>query len=77
MNTIVEGQEGTLCLMDDIFVFGKTKAEHNKRLFAVLEQLQKVGVTLNIDKCEFWHDKLTYLGHIVSKEGISPDPTKA
>ena len=76
MNAIVEGYEGTLCLMDDILVFGKTKAEHDKRPFAVLEQLQKAGVTLNTDKCEFWRDKLTFLGHIVSKEGISPDPTK-
>ena len=76
MNAIVEDYGGTLYLMDDILVFGKTKAEHDKRLFAVLEQLQKAGVTLNTDKCEFWRNKLTFLDHIVSKEGILPDPTK-
>ena len=62
--------------MDDVLVFGRTKAEHDKRLFAVLQQIQKAGITLNTDKCEFWCDKLTFLGHIVSKQGISPDPAK-
>ena len=60
--------------MDDVLVFGKTKAKHDKRLFAVLQRFQNAGITLNTDKCEFWRDKLTFLGHIVSKEGISPDP---
>ena len=62
--------------MDNVLVFGKTKAEHNKRLFAVLQQFQNAGITLNTDKCEFWRYKLTFLGHIVNKEGISPDPAK-
>ena len=57
-------------------MFGITKAEHDKRLCAVLQQIQKAGITLNTDKCEFWRDRLTFLGHIVSKEGISPDPAK-
>ena len=76
MSAILEGLEGVLCLMDDVLVFGKTKVEHDKRLFAVLQQIQKAGITLNTDKCEFWHDKLTFLGYVVSKEGISPDPAK-
>ena len=76
MSAILEGLEGVLCVMDDVLVFGKTKAEHDKRLFAVLQQIQKTGITLNTDKCEFWHDKLTFLGHVVNKEGISPDPAK-
>ena len=76
IGVILEGLEGVLCLMDDVLVFGKTKAEHDKRLFAVLQRVQNAGITLNTDKCEFWHDKLTFLGHIISKEGISPDPVK-
>ena len=76
ISAILEGLEGVLCLMDDVLVFGKTKTEHDKILFAVLQRFQNVGITLNMDKCEFWRDKLTFLGHIVSKEGISPDPAK-
>ena len=75
---ILEGLEGVLCLMDDVLVFGRTKSEHDKKLFAVLQRFQNAGITLNTDKCKFWHDKLTFLGHIciVCKEGISPDPVK-
>ena len=76
IGAILEGLEGVLCLMDDVLVFSRTKAEHDKKLFAVLQRFQNAGITLNTDKCEFWHDKLTFLGHIVSKEGISPDPAK-
>ena len=41
-----------------------------------MNQIQQPGVTLNTDKCEFWRDELTFLGHVVSKQGISPDPDK-
>jgi len=37
---------------------------------------EQAGVTLNAEKCEFWKDKLTFLGHVISKQGISPDPDK-
>ena len=76
MSAILAGLEGVLCLMDDILVFGKDRAEHDKRLYMAMNQVQQAGVTLNAEKCEFWKDKLTFLGHIVSKQGISPDPDK-
>ena len=31
---------------------------------------------LNTEKCKFWCDKVTFLGHVISKNGISPDPAK-
>ena len=73
MSSILEGLQGVLCLIDDI---RRDKEQHNKRLFAALERIQKAGVTLNAEKCEFWCDKLNFLGHIISKNGISPDPAK-
>ena len=76
MSTILTGLEGVLCLMDDILVFSKDRAEHDKRLHNVMNRIQQAGVTLNTDKCEFWRDELTFLGHVVSKHGTSPDPDK-
>ena len=76
MSEILEGLQGVLCLIDDILIFGKDKEQHDERLFAVLERIQKAGVTLNAEKCEFWCDKLKFLGHIISKNGISPNPDK-
>jgi len=67
MNTILAGLEGVLCLIDDILVFGKDCADHDKRLHNVMKWIQQAGVTLNTDKCEFWRDELTFFGHVVSK----------
>ena len=53
MSEILTGLEGVLCLIDDVFVFGKDQQEHDARLKAVLERLRSKGVTLNLDKCEF------------------------
>ena len=49
INTILEGLDGVICLMDDILVFGKD----NKELNRVLQRLQQKSVTLNREKCEF------------------------
>ena len=76
MSTILKGLQGVLCLIDDILIFGKDKEQHDERLFAALERIQKAGVTLNAEKCKFWCDKLKVLGHVISKNTISPDPEK-
>ena len=41
-----------------------------------MERLQESNPQLNLDKCEFLRKEVCYLGHILSKEGISPDPRK-
>ena len=76
MSAILAGLGGVFCLMDDILVFGKDCVEHDKRLYMAMSQIQQAELTLNAEKCEFWKDKLTFLGHIISKQSISPDPDK-
>ena len=76
MNTTLEGIPGVLCHMDDILVYGKDDQEHDNRLKAVLERIKEVGITLNPIKCEFARTTLTFLGHVIDHEGISPDPAK-
>ena len=76
MNEILSGLPGALCLIDDILIYGSTQAEHDKNLQAVLERIQSAGVTLNKEKCEFGKTIIKFLGHIISPEGISPDPQK-
>ena len=76
MASILDGLEGVSNLMDDICVSGRSQEEHDSRLHAVLSRLREVGVTLNPDKCEFSVCSMTYLGHLVSEHGISPDPGK-
>ena len=62
--------------IDDIIVFSKTPEEHLVRLRAVLEQLKKAELKLKPSKCEFFKQELTYLGHVVSKNGIQTDSKK-
>ena len=63
-------------MLDDTIVFGQTKEEHDLRLKAALERVQRAGVTLNKEKCEFGKEKLTFLGHLVDSQGIQADPEK-
>ena len=53
--------------LDDIIVFSKTLEEHLMRLWAVFEKLKKVELKLKPSKSEFFKQKLTHLGHIISK----------
>ena len=48
METILTGQEGVLCHIDDVLIFGRTQQEHDARLHAALQAIQSAGVTLNI-----------------------------
>ena len=62
--------------MDDILIFSRDNKEHERSLTAVLERLKTNGVTLNMEKCEFFKSELTFLGHRIDTDGIKPDPDK-
>jgi len=76
MEAILAGQEGVLCHMDDVLIFGRTQQEHDTRLHAALQKIQAAGATLNQEKCQFYRDRLTFVGHVIDKKGVSPDPHK-
>nr|XP_057906640.1 uncharacterized protein LOC131104002 [Doryrhamphus excisus]XP_057906648.1 uncharacterized protein LOC131104002 [Doryrhamphus excisus] len=65
-----------LVYLDDLIVFGRTLEEHEERLLKVLDRLAEVGLKISVDKCQFCLPKVQYLGHIVSADGVSPDPAK-
>ncbi|CAF2145939.1 unnamed protein product [Rotaria magnacalcarata] len=60
--------------LDDIIVYSSSFNDHLHHIELVLEQIQQSGLTLKRNKCQFCKTHLKYLGHIVSKEGIRPDP---
>ena len=62
--------------LDDVIVFSKTPDEHLERLGVVFQKLREAGLKLKPTKCEFFKDRIAYLGHIVSKAGIETDPKK-
>lgn len=72
MDQILAHCEGVVDFADDIFVWGKDKKEHGRRLHQVLQVLSEKGVTLNPKKCSFGVEKIKFLGHEVSSKGILP-----
>ena len=62
--------------MDDIVIYGKSLEDHANKLKALLGRLKQAGLTLHAEKCHFLEKQITYLGHIVSEEGVKPDPVK-
>ena len=65
-----------LIFLDDVLIFSDTFEEHIVKLEAVFSRLKQHGLKLKASKCEFFESQITYLGHIVSKEGIQTDPQK-
>ncbi|GFW82954.1 retrovirus-related Pol polyprotein from transposon 297 [Trichonephila clavipes] len=64
-----------LCYLDDIIVFSETFEDHLIRLRLVLKCLQEAGLKLNSKKCLLL-PKVKILGHLVSSNGVRPDPDK-
>ena len=62
--------------LDDIIVFSDSLREHLHRFRGVFAKLDKAGLKLKPNKCEFFKTRITYLGHIVSSDGIETDPKK-
>ena len=57
--------------LDDILIYSKTKAEHLKHLRSVLALLRQHGLYVKLSKCSFMQEETEFLGHTVSKHGIS------
>ena len=76
MSELLSGLEEVLCQMDDVLIFGKDEVEHDRRLEAALRRIQDAGATLNPQKCEFRKRKITFLGNVIDKNGITADPEK-
>ena len=73
---IFEHMPGVETSMDDILVYGKTRKEHDERLFMVLKACREANLKLNRNKCEFGKTSVLYMGDIVSVKGLQPDPQK-
>ena len=65
-----------LIYLDDIIIFSSNIEEHLEKLQAVFQRLSNNNLKLKGSKCEFFKSQVSYLGHIVSEEGILTDPAK-
>ncbi|XP_016679235.1 uncharacterized protein [Gossypium hirsutum] len=78
MNHVLRSFIGKFCVMyfDDILVYSKTLQDHVEHLRAVLQTLREERLYGNVEKCVFCIDRLTFLGYIVSAQGVEVDHEK-
>ena len=65
-----------MVFIDDILVYSKDVQEHEQHLRIVLWISREKKLFAKLSKCDFWLKEVSFLGHIVSAEGIRVDPPK-
>lgn len=62
--------------IDDILVYSENAEDHKEYQRVVLTRLQEHKLYAKFSKCKFWLKKVSFLGHVLSEDGISVDPSK-
>jgi hypothetical protein len=62
--------------INDILIYSKNREDHKRHLQTVLGRLRAHQLYAKLSKCEFWLEKVAFLGHILTIEGIEVDPSK-
>ncbi len=78
MQHVLAGMEWNDCFvyLDDILIVSKDLEEHLEHLREVFERLRRAGLKLKPKKCHLLQESVHFLGHVISKDGIRPDPAK-
>ena len=66
----------TVVFIDDVLVYSKCKEEHEEHLRTSLQLLRDNQLYAKLSKCEFWQEQVAFLGHVISKEGLTVDSSK-
>jgi len=65
-----------IVFFDDILIYSKSYEEHLRHINLVFEWLATDQWKLKLSKCKFAQRSVAYLGHIISEQGVSTDPSK-
>ena len=63
-----------IVFIDDILVYSGSPEEHSKYLRIMLQTLREWQLYAKLSKFQFWLDRVAFLGHVISVEGVSVDP---
>lgn len=76
LDQALTGLIGKVCFvyLDDIVVFAENLDKHRDKLRILFQRLREVGLKLQPDKCEYLKPELQYLGHLITKAGVKPNP---
>lgn len=78
MNNVLHGLIGKTCLvyMDDVIVFSTSLQEHLEKLNQIFDRFRRCQLKIQLDKSEFLKKEAEFLGHVVTPDGIKPNPRK-
>lgn len=78
MNQVLVGLNGikAFVYLDDIIVYAKDLNDHSQKLSEIFNRLRRYNLKLQPLKCEFLRKEVAYLGHVITDEGVKPDPQK-
>ena len=76
MDQILANIPKTQCILDDMIIKGATDEEHLQNLSLVLQRIEQHGLRANLEKCEFFRDKISYCGHVIDKDGLHKSSEK-
>ena len=65
-----------IVFIDDILIYSGSKEDHEEHMKVVLQIMRGHQLYAKLSKCQFWLDSVTFLGHVISVEGVSVDPQK-
>ena len=79
MNSVVSTylDKFVIAFLGDILTYSKNEEEHEGHMILILKLLREHKLYARLRKCDFYSDRIHYLGHIISDEGISVDPVGA
>ena len=76
LNQELLGLPGVRCIADDVFIHGTSEADHDNNLNGFMKRCQQKGIKLNAEKLEFRCKEVPFHGHLLTTEGLKPDPEK-
>ena len=65
-----------MVFIDDILIYSPTEEEHESHLRTILQLLREHQLFGKLSKCDFWLSEVKFLGHVISKAGVTVDPEK-
>ena len=78
MNSVLHPymEKFVIVFIDDILIYSENEEEHAEHMALMVRFLREHQLYAKLRKCNLFHIKVHYLGHVVSKEGIIVDPEK-